>query len=204
MGGTGGSVSQSKSGRRALCICIVILLLLSGITALTVWLVYRPQKPRFTVVGVAVFNLNTTSPPFLSTTMQFSVVTTNPNKRVSIFYDHLSAFVSYHNQMITRPVMLPSLFHEKHSTVQLAPILGGGGGVPVSPEVSYGLGMDQEAGYGVVALRLTLLGKLRWKAGAITTGRYGVYVKCDMVLRLSKGFVGQVPLVASPVCRVDI
>ena len=140
---------DGASGRCALCVCIVILLLLSGITAFTVWLVYRPQKPRFTVVGVAqVFHLNTNSPPFLSTSMQFSVVTTNPNKRVSIFYDHLSAFVSYHNQMITQPVMLPSLFHEKHSTVQLAPILGSGGGVPVSPEVSYGLGMDQAVGDG--------------------------------------------------------
>ncbi|THG00239.1 hypothetical protein TEA_009443 [Camellia sinensis var. sinensis] len=189
--------TQRRDLGRAMCGCIFIFLVLAGITVLTVWLVYRPQNPTFTVVGVGVFNLNNTSPPFLSTTMQFSIVTRNPNKRVSIFYDHLSAFVTYHNQMITPPVTLPPLYQEKHSTVQLAPILGGRDAVvPVSPEVSYGLGMDEANG--VVGLRLVLLGKLRWKAGAITTGHYGVYVKCDVLLRLGKGFVGQVPLVTSP------
>ncbi|GFY93544.1 late embryogenesis abundant (LEA) hydroxyproline-rich glycoprotein family [Actinidia rufa] len=144
----------------------------------TVWLVYRPQKPRFTVVGVAqVFHLNTNSPPFLSTSMQFSVVTTNPNKRVSIFYDHLSAFVSYHNQMITQPVMLPSLFHEKHSTVQLAPILGSGGCSCFARGVLW-VGDGPGCRRWVVALRLILLGKLRWKTVAITTRRYGIYVIC--------------------------
>ena len=192
-----------RDTRRALFGCIAIFLLGAGITALTVWLVYRPQKPRFAIVGVAVFNLNNTSPPpFLSTTMQFSIITTNPNKRVSIFYNHLSVSVLYHNQMITQPVMMPPLFQGQHSTIQLAPILGGGGAVPVSPEVCYGLGM--EAAYGTVGLRLVVLGKLRWKAGAITTGHYGIYVTCDVLLRLSKGFGGQVPFIASPVCDVDV
>ncbi|XAR62913.1 hypothetical protein NMG60_11022651 [Bertholletia excelsa] len=189
--------------RRALCGCIFIFLLLAGVTTLTVWLVYRPQKPRYEVVGVAVFNLNNTSPPLLSVTLQFSIVTRNPNKRVSIFYDHLSAFVTYHNQMITQPVSLPPFFHEKYSTVELSPILGGSGAVvPVSPDVSYGLGMD--VAYGVVGLSVVLLGKLRWKAGAITTARYGLYVKCDVMLRLTKGSAGEVPFVESPVCKVDV
>ncbi|KAL6985878.1 hypothetical protein U1Q18_019250 [Sarracenia purpurea var. burkii] len=189
--------------RRACCGCVVVLLLLAGITVLTVWLVYRPHKPRFTVVGVAVYNLsNTFPPPFVSATMQFVIVTRNPSRRVSILYDHLSAFVLYHDQMITQTVMLPPLFQEKHSTVQLAPILGGGGAVPVSPAASYGLGMDEA--YGVVGLTLILLGKLRWKAGAITTAHYGIYVGCDVLLRLSQGCVGEVPFVAPPVCKVHI
>jgi hypothetical protein len=55
-----------------------------------------------------------------------------------------------------------------------------------------------------VALRVVLLGRLRWKAGAIKTLRYGVYVKCDVWVGLKKGFVGQVPLLGSPKCKVDI
>ncbi|KAA8520799.1 hypothetical protein F0562_014929 [Nyssa sinensis] len=105
------------------------------------------------------------------------------------------------NQAITQPVILPPLFHEKHSTVALSPILGGGP-VPVSVEVTNGLVMDEA--YGMVGLRLVLLGKMRWKAGAIRTGRYGIYVKCDVLVGLKKGFVGQVPLLQSPQCKVDI
>ncbi|CAN6565927.1 unnamed protein product [Malus baccata var. baccata] len=86
---------------RALCTCLSIFLLLAGVTALTLWLVYRPHKPQFTIVGAAVYSLNVTSPPLISTTMQFTLVTRNPNRRVSIYYDRLSAFVAYKNQAIT-------------------------------------------------------------------------------------------------------
>lgn len=190
-----------KRGRgRALCTFLITLLFLAGITALILWLVYRPHKPRFRVVSAAVFDLNATSPPFLSVTMQFTLTTTNSNQRVSFSYDQLSAFVSYRNQAITPPVMLPPLYHETRSTVVLSPVLGAAS-VPVSPEVSNGLAMDQA--YGAVALRLVLSGKLRYKAGAIRTGRYGIYVKCDVLVGLRKGFVGQVPLLPSPGCEVD-
>lgn len=74
--------------------------------------------------------------------------------------------------------------------------------MPVSVEVTNGLLMDEA--YGVVALRLVLLGKLRWKAGAITTAHYGFYVRCDMLVGFKKAFVGQVPLLGSPACHVDI
>ncbi|KAF9601875.1 hypothetical protein IFM89_023794 [Coptis chinensis] len=187
--------------RRFVYTFIVIFLLLAGVTALIVWLVYRPHKPHFTVVGAAIYDLNTTTPTMISTTMQFTVVTRNPNKRVSIYYDHLSAYVSYRNQQITPAVMLPPLYQETKTTVALSPIIGGGF-VPVSMEVCNGLVMDQA--YGVVGLRLVLMGRLKYKAGAIKTKRYGVFVKCDVMVGLKKGFVGQVPLLGSPDCNVDI
>jgi hypothetical protein len=192
---------QPKDSRRAVCSCITIFLLLIGVTALTLWLVYRPHKPQFKVVGAAIYEINTSAPPLISITMQFSLVTRNPNKRVSIYYDRLSAFVSYRDQAITPQVMLPPLFHGRHSTVVVSPLVGGGP-VPVSVEVANGL-VEDEA-YGVVGLRLALLGRLRWKAGAIRTRHYGVYVKCDVLVGLKKGFVGQVPLLGSPGCKVDI
>ncbi|KAF6159634.1 hypothetical protein GIB67_034596 [Kingdonia uniflora] len=191
----------STGARRFACTFIVIFLLLAGVTALIVWLVYRPHNPRFTVVGAAIYDLNTTTPSFITTTMQFTVVTRNPNKRTSIYYDRLSAFVSYRSQAITAPLMLPPLFHEKKSTVALSPILGGSF-MPVSMVVGNGLITDQA--YGVVGLRLVLMGRLRWKSGAFKSARYGVYVKCDMLVGLKKGFVGQVPLLGSPDCDVDI
>lgn len=194
------AVLKGGGGGRAICTFLITFLVLAGITALILWLVYRPHKPKFRVVSAAVFDLNATSPPFLSATMQFTLTTRNSNRRVSFFYDQLSAFVSYKNQAITPPVMLPPLYHGTKSTVVMSPVLGGAS-VPVSPEVSNGLAMDEA--YGVVALRLVLLGKLRYKAGAIRTGRYGIYVECDVLVGVRKGFVGQVPLLPSPGCKVD-
>ena len=187
--------------RRALCSCLTVFLLLAGITVLVLWLVYRPYKPRFTVVGAAIYGLNATGPPLMSTTMQFTIFIRNPNRRVSIYYDKLSAFVSYKNQAITQPVVLPPLYLEKHSTVSLSPVIGGSL-VPVSLEVTNGLAMDEQ--YGLVNLKLIILGRIRWKAGAIKTAHYSMYVRCDIMMGLKKGFVGQVPLLGAPVCDVDM
>lgn len=190
-----------RDPRRALCTFIVIVLLLIGITALTLWLVYRPHHPKFRVVSAAMYQLNTSSPPFISASMQFTVATRNPNKRVSLFYDPLSAYVSYKGIAITQPVILPPLFQDTKSTVALSPLLGG---APVAVEAEVGNALEMDEGYGVVGLRLVLTGKLRYKAGAIKSGRHGVYVACDLLVSLKRGFVGQLPLLGSPPCKVYV
>ncbi|XP_057439719.1 NDR1/HIN1-like protein 12 [Lotus japonicus] len=195
-GGGGGS-----SPKRAACTFITVFLLAVGITLLVLWLVYRPHKPRFTVVGAAVYALNTTSPPLLSAALQFNVLIRNPNKRVSIYYDRFSAFVSYRNQPITQQVLLPPLFLEKHSQVSLSPVIGGTP-MPVTVEVANGLAMDES--YGVVGLKLVFLGRVKWKAGGLRTWHHGLYVKCDLLVGLKKGFVGQVPLLQAQACDVDL
>ncbi|KAL8098140.1 NDR1/HIN1-like protein 12 [Apium graveolens] len=175
---------------------ILILLVLVAVIALILWLIYRPHKPKFNVVSAAVFNLSTSTPPFISTTMQFTVVTRNPNDRASIYYDRLSAFVTYKNQMITPHLTLPPLHQRKDSTVLMSPILGGVA-VPVSLDVANDILMDME-GYGLVQLRLVLQGRIKYKAaGGIKTSHYDLYVSCDMLLGLKKGMVGQVPLLNS-------
>ncbi|XP_040999094.1 NDR1/HIN1-like protein 12 [Juglans microcarpa x Juglans regia] len=191
-----------KSRRKVICTCITIFLLLVGATALTLWLVYRPHNPQFKIIGIAIYELNYSAAPLVTTNMQFTVVTRNPNKRISIYYDRLSVSVWYRNQAITPQVMLPPFFHKHHRTVTVSPVLGGGE-IPVSVEVANGLVMDEADG--VMGLSLVLLGRLRWKVGAIKTTHYGIYVKCDVLLGLKKGFVGQVPLLGSPAgCKVDI
>ncbi|CAA3005962.1 NDR1 HIN1 12 [Olea europaea subsp. europaea] len=168
-----------KDRHKALSTFIVIFLVLAGITAPVVWLVYCPHDSKFQDVSLVIYDLNFTSPPYMSTTMQFTVVTRNPNERVSFYYDQSSAFVTYKNQVITPPLSLPPLSHDSKSTVALFPVLGGGT-VVVSFEVANGLMMDQS--YGVVNLKLILTGKVRLQAGV---------------------FTGQVPLLGSSECQVD-
>lgn len=74
--------------------------------------------------------------------------------------------------------------------------------MPVSVEVSNGLMLDEA--YGVVGLKLVFLGRLRWKAGTIRSAHYGFYGKCDVLISLKKGVVGQVPLLGTPPCYIDI
>ncbi|CAA3010628.1 NDR1 HIN1 12 [Olea europaea subsp. europaea] len=147
-----------KDRHRALSTFIVIFLVLAGITALVVWLVYRPHDPKFKVVSLVIYDLNFTSPPYMFATMQFTVVTRNPNEKVSFYYDQLFVFVSYKNQVITPPSSLSPLYYDSKSTVALSPVLGGGV-VAASIKVANGLVMDRS--YGLVNLKLILTGKVR-------------------------------------------
>ena len=204
---------RGTRARRAICACISIFLLLAAATALVLWLVYRPEKPQFIVTGAAIYALNATAPtsllpPLVSSAMQFTLVARNPNRRVSIYYDRLAAFVAYADQPITPQAALPPFVHATRSAVVLSPVLGGrdgGGGVaavPVAAEAANGLAVDEA--YGVVGLRVVLLGRLRWKAGVVRLRHYGLHVRCDVLVSLKRGVVGRVPLLRSPPCNVDV
>lgn len=193
--------SSDEPNRRAYCTCITITILLLGLTILVLWLVYRPTKPRFAVVGAAVYGLNATTPPLMTASMQFTIAILNPNRRVAIYFDTLNAYVAYRGHPITTPAALPAIFMEERSSVQLSPMFGGSP-VPVSPDVTNGLAMDEA--YGVVGVSLIMQGRLRWKTGAIRTSHYGIYVKCDVMMTFKKGVSGQVPLNGAPSCYVDV
>ncbi|KAJ8534844.1 hypothetical protein K7X08_016572 [Anisodus acutangulus] len=193
--------SPPRNPVKTLCTFLLILLILAGLVVLIGWLIYRPHKPNFSLVGAAIYELNVTSPPYMSSTTQFTVLARNPNRRVRLDYDQFSALVYYKGQAITPPVMLPPLLQEIKSTAVLSPVIRGAS-VPVSMEVANGLLIDEV--YGVVALRLVFMGKMRYKAAMVKTRHYGVYVKCDMLVGFKKGFVGQVPLLGSPDCQVDL
>ncbi|XP_060203788.1 NDR1/HIN1-like protein 1 [Lycium barbarum] len=190
-----------KNPVKTLCTFLLILLILAGLVVLIGWLIYRPHEPNFSLVGAAIYELNVTSPPYMSSIMQFTVLARNPNRRVRLDYDQFSALVYYKGQAITPPAMLPPLVQETKSTVVLSPVIRSAL-VPVSVEAANGLLIDEV--YGVVALRLVFLGRMRYKAAFVRTKHYGVHVNCDMLVGYKKGFVGQVPLLGTPDCQVDL
>ncbi|XP_047306587.1 NDR1/HIN1-like protein 1 [Impatiens glandulifera] len=199
-------MSRPNNTPRGIIICTAIILILSGITIFTLWFIYHPKNPSFTIVGAAVYALILTPSPLssISTSMQFNILIKNPNKRVSIFYDRLTTFISYHDQTITPPFELPPVFQEKQGTVALSPVIGGGNPVPVSAEALNGLSLDVE-GYGVMQLGVVVVGKLRWKIGLFTTGKKSVHVRCDVAVSVKNGSYGQVPLLPSPnSCHVNV
>lgn len=193
----------APSGARAFCCALLILLVLAGITALVLYLVYRPSEPRFTVVGAGVYELNVTSPvaaTAVSAGMQFTLAVHNPSGRSAVVYDRLASYVVYRGQAITPTSQLPPLYQEKDSTVMVSTVLGGGP-VPVSEEVAAGLAVDRA--YGLVPVRLVVLGKIKYKAGPFRSPWYSLYVKCDLLVGVKKARYGQVPLLGATDCSVD-
>ncbi|CAA6666761.1 unnamed protein product [Spirodela intermedia] len=164
---------------KAVCYGLLALILLAGVTALVLYLVYRPSKP-----------LNVSSAPIstVSASMQMAVTVRNPNSRSAISYDRLVVYVTHRGQVITPPTPLPPLEQEKDSTVAMSPAAAG---------------IAAAEAYGVVALRLVVAGQIRYRPGPFHSTRVGLFVRCDLVVGHRRGVYGQVPLLGGADCSVD-
>ncbi|KAJ4747294.1 hypothetical protein LUZ62_051989 [Rhynchospora pubera] len=195
--------APSSSGPARLCVVLVGFFVLLGIIALILYLVYRPSHPHFSVTSLSILSLSNSTLPFntISTSAQVTILIRNPNKRSSISYDSLSAFLSYRNQAITYSTQLPALAQEPGSALALSPVVGECAAIPVSYDVMEGLMTDEM--YGLVGLRLVVQGRIRFHPGPFY-GRWGtLYVRCDLLVAARKGFTGQVPVLGNPNCYVD-
>ncbi|GLJ55491.1 hypothetical protein SUGI_1191610 [Cryptomeria japonica] len=179
---------------------LVTLVVALGIITLVVWLIYRPHRPRAYVDSAAIYDLNVTDGSVTSN-MQFSVLFQNPNRRWTIRYDSLLAFVVYRDQLITMATPLPSLYQD-HRTVLPVFVSVAGSFLPVYPQVAVGLLADEA--YGLVELRLELRGRLRWRASLWKSAHYHLHVRCDLLVGMKNRVNGQVPLYRGQRCHVDI
>ncbi|XP_020084207.1 NDR1/HIN1-like protein 12, partial [Ananas comosus] len=231
-GGASGKPERRYHGSgagRAVCSGVLAFVVIAGIVALVLYLVYRPSRPRFSVTGAAIYALTTNSnataaanpfaypanPPAVVATMQFTLLVRNPNDRSAVRYDRLSAYVSYRDEPLTLPTPLPPLiqaksppflsnyyyyyYYKQPARWRCRRFWGAGRRCGAARD---GDGTDEA--YGVVALRLVVLGRAKFKSGPFHSRWYGLYVRCDVLVGVRKGVAGQVPLLGNPDCHVDM
>jgi hypothetical protein len=217
-GGGGGG------GGRALCFALLVLLLAAGITWLVLYVVYRPSHPTLAVTSAAVLALyNATTAATggataLAASFQFTLVLGNPSARSAARYDRLTAYAAYRGEPLTAAMPMPPLAQDAGTAVEFAPVLGGSGGgvaspapvpVPVSPGAAASLAAD--VAYGVLPLRVVVLGRVRFVSGPFHRGWHSMYARCDLLLGVRKpgggsngGWPQQAPLLGEPACNVDM
>lgn len=154
------------------------LLSLSALIFL-VWLLLHPTKPLFSLKQADVYQLNLSSPHLLNSSIQATLLSTNPNKKVGIYYDILQVYVSYKAQQITLHTSLPP-FYQAHEETNLLSASLSGYGLPVAPSFGYEVGRDQIAGN--LVLNLKGNGCLRWKVGTWVSGRYRFNINCVAII----------------------
>ena len=96
---------QHKLFRR-LFTCFLCLIILVLFVILVVWLVLRPSKPKFYLQEATVGQFNLSDPSLLSSVIQVSISSRNPNDHISIYYDRLDVYADYRGQQISAPTML--------------------------------------------------------------------------------------------------
>lgn len=188
--GNHGEDDLRRSCRRLLAILLVLALIV-GVIALIIYLVVRPTHPRFYLQDASLQQLDlsnattsSASSSLLSTTLQVTLASRNPNDRVGVYYDRLDVYASYKYQQVTVAAALPPVY-QGHGDVDVwSPVLSGPG-VPFAPYLADALRQDCQAGY--LVLQVKVDGRVRWKVGSWISGHYHLFVTCPAFLVTAGG-----------------
>ncbi|CAI8598628.1 unnamed protein product [Vicia faba] len=157
---------------------------------LLIYFILKPSKPQFSLQELDIYQLNLTG-PILNSSIQLTLLSKNPNQKVSIYYDEFQVYATYKNQQITTDSFLPPFYQGQQETNLLSSSLIGNA-LPVAPSIGYQMGHDQASGR--LVLNLKVNGKLRWKIGTWVSGRYRFNVNCVSVTAFGIGTSMNVPL----------
>ncbi|CAI9086987.1 OLC1v1020935C1 [Oldenlandia corymbosa var. corymbosa] len=160
---------------------------------LLVWLTLHPTKPQFSLKQTDIYQLNLSSfPHLLNSSIQVTLFSQNPNRKVGIYYDILEVYASYKGQQISLDTSIPPFYqgHEE-SNVLSASLLGEG--LPVAPSFGYQVGRDKSTS-GNLVISVKANGRLRWRVGSWVSGRYRFNVDCIAILPFSGSSLPTGPL----------
>lgn len=166
---------------RHIFIGILAVIITILVVIFLVWIVLQPHKPRVILQDTTIYGLNLSDPNFLSSNMQVTISTKNPNDKIGIYYEKLDIYASYHNQQITLATELPPTYQGHNDVSVWSPFLYGDA-VPVSPYLAVSINQDVNAG--VLLFNIKINGKLKWKVGSWLSGRYRIFVNCPAYITL--------------------
>ena len=158
------------------------LIILLALVIFIIWAVLHPTKPNFVLQDVTVYNLTTTAgPPYiLTSTIQVTISSKNPNDRIGIYYQKFDVYVTYRTQQITMATVLQPSYQGHHDVTVWSPFLYGNA-VPISPYLQVVLSQDLNVGSMLVTVKMA--GRVRWKVGSWVSGKYHLDVNCPAYLR---------------------
>ncbi|KAL6864910.1 hypothetical protein ACP4OV_016061 [Aristida adscensionis] len=176
---------RGRSCRCSFCCCfcwaLLALILLAFVAAVAggaFYLLYRPQRPSFTVSSVRLTALNLTSSataPVLTDAIQLTVTAKNPNKKLVYFYDDFSfSAATAANAVPLGGATVPGFTHQAGNTTVFTATLAANG-VTVDPS---GASSDikKSGGFSVVLDADTSAGV---RVGSLKTKKMGIQVHCE-------------------------
>lgn len=145
-----------------------------------IYFLLHPSKPEFSLKEVDIYQLNLfTNPQLVNSSIQFTLLSNNPNQKVGIYYDKLLAYASYKKQQITNSTSLTP-FYQDHEESNLLTASLIGNGVPVTPSFGYEVVRDTTGGK--IVLNIKVNGWLRWKVCSWVSGKYRFNVNCVAIM----------------------
>jgi hypothetical protein len=176
---------RGRSCRCSLCCCfcwallaVILLAFVAAVAGGAFYLLYRPQRPSFTVSSVRLTSLNLTSSPtapVLTDAITLTVTARNPNKKMVYLYDDLTVSVATAaNAVPLGSATVPGFTHAAGNTTVVTATVSSNA-VTVDPS---GAGSDikRSGAFSVVVDADTSAGV---RVGGLKTKKIGIQVHCE-------------------------
>ncbi|XP_031487026.1 NDR1/HIN1-like protein 13 [Nymphaea colorata] len=173
---------RRRSKRRCCCLCfiwtcivVLFLILAAAVAAAVCWVLFRPQRPVFTVSALQISKLNVTGGSTVDSLVSISLDAKNPNKKVEFFYDDISVTADSGGVSLGSG-SVPGFQHAAKNTTMVSATLSAKG-EKVDSDGAKALAADLKKNS--VPLSIELDTKVRAKMGALRSWRLGIKVSCD-------------------------
>ncbi|PON59185.1 Late embryogenesis abundant protein [Parasponia andersonii] len=165
------------------CFCgllavISALILLAGVAAAVLYLVYRPESPKYAVDSFAIKGINVSSPA-ISPAIDVTVRAENPNNKIGIYYGRDSSATVYYSDVELCNGVIPRFYQPSNNVTVLKTALTGPR-IELTSSVQKALRNGEKQGK--VPLKLKLKIPVKMKVGSVKTWTIAVKVRCDVTV----------------------
>ncbi|KFK38531.1 hypothetical protein AALP_AA3G126100 [Arabis alpina] len=161
-----------------LCNILIAISVILGITALILWLIFRPNAVKFYVTdaNLTKFNLDPENNSNLHYNLDLNFTIRNPNQRVGIYYDEIKVDGYYSDQRFGSVDVSPFYQGHKNTTVILTKMEGQNLMV-LGDGARSDLKEDEKSGVYRIDAKLRM--RIRLKFWVIKSWRLKPKIKCD-------------------------
>ncbi|KAL2557334.1 Late embryogenesis abundant (LEA) hydroxyproline-rich glycoprotein family [Forsythia ovata] len=168
--------------RRCCCFTLGLLLLLivvAGVAAGVLYLVFRPESPRYTIDRIRIKGFNLTAATPISPGFDVSIRANNPNNKIGIYYLKDGAANVFYNDVKLCDGVLPAFYQPKNNITVFQTALKGSNIVLAHAVKTELLNAQKKATLPFVVRVKT---PVKIKVGSIKTWEITVKVKCDVIV----------------------
>ncbi|CAL0319075.1 unnamed protein product [Lupinus luteus] len=203
---------RQRSNRNLCCCCcfwtiltLLAVALLAAIVGAALYVLYRPNRPEFSVTNLRIAKMNLTtssdSPSHLNTLLNLTLIAKNPNNHLIFFYEPFTVTV-FSNSVAIGNGTLPSFESGKNNQTSVKSIVSGSMDLDTESLNSLRSGLKKVKGFPV---EIQMDTKVKMKMESLKSKKVGIRVTCEGI----RGNVpnGKSPSVASVInsqCKVDI
>ncbi|PSR89828.1 hypothetical protein CEY00_Acc30021 [Actinidia chinensis var. chinensis] len=188
---------------RRLVVIIAASFIIAGTVVFIVWLILRPRVPEFRVDSVSLSNFNLSSTSSLLTgnwDVKFAV--SNPNHKISLYYDHIEASVFYKDESLSETTVAPFDQGTRNQTVVRATFAAAAR--YVDKKAADSINSDRTS-RGSVDFNVRMVARVRLKAGSWRERHRFMRVYCgNLAVGLSSNSAGGTMVGGARECKVGL